>query len=186
MCSGQSPASEKPVGEVSTSSVFQFEASPNRNRDIEIYGTLPHRKKSRSAHGTPLKAGNNLPKPANTSLQDPARSSARRAEGFSRLLEFTRQQQEELETCQLSTFEVTQSLPVCPGRVLQDIEEDVPHGQMFSVEGEELCLLGSLAADTPAGTGDACEAIVESMDLKNTHKDSRGNFALIIIALFTL
>lgn len=101
--------------------MFHFEASPGNTRDVEIYGTLPHRKKPGSTNPAPLKASASH-KPANQSVHDPTRLS--RAQGFSRLLEFTRQQcQVEMETHQMAVFDVTQSLPVFNKLELCDIEE---------------------------------------------------------------
>lgn len=95
--------------------VFQFEASQH---NIELYGTLPHKKKSKSTTTTPLK-GQQTSRFANQSfggVQDTSLSSMRRAEGFSRLLEFTRQQV-------AIEFDVTQSLPVMDRCLLSTNEE---------------------------------------------------------------
>lgn len=141
--------SEAPPAEIAASSVFHFEASPSRNHDIEIYGTLPHRKKSRSTGTTPLKGDSNLPKPANQSFQDSTRPSVRRAEGFSRLLAFTRQQQEEMESCQLAGFDVTQSLPVYTNPELDDVQESEADSEDQNSASEQLeiddevCLLST-------------------------------------------
>lgn len=111
-------------------------------RDIEIYATLPHKKKARSANVTPLKSGNSPMKSTSQSFLDPVRSSVRRAEGFSRLLEFTRHQQEEMESCQLVGFDVTQSMPVYTNMELCNIDESESENQGEPLEREgEVCLL---------------------------------------------
>jgi hypothetical protein len=123
--------------------MFLFEASPSNKRDIEIYGTLPHKKKTRSAGAMALKSGESPVRSANQSLQDPVRQSVRRAEGFSRLLEFTRQQQ---ETCQVAAFDVTQSVPVYANAGLCSIEETKDDEECAD---DEVCLLET----SQSGTG---------------------------------
>lgn len=107
-----------------TSPVFQFEASSHHTQHTaELYGTLPHKKKARSSANTPLK-----PQPLsrfNRSFgtnSDASRGSIRRAEGFSRLLAFTREQVE-IETAGTNEFDVTQSLPVVGSSLLSSIDE---------------------------------------------------------------
>ena len=147
--------------------MFHFEASPGLSRNVEIYGTLPRKKKGRSVNATPVKPGVSPQKSASQSFQDPVRSSVRRAEGFSRLLEFTRQQQEEMEACRLPTFDVTQSMPVCANTALCDIEENEGEIQSGISETEEdVCLLGT--SQTPGA-----EALCDDADLCNA-EESEG------------
>ena len=92
-------------------------ASPalERVKDAEIYATMP-RKKPRSKVGSPATTspcvtplGHQASKKQFSSCaQTHSRSAARRAEGFSELLQFTRQQQ---FTSPLSDMDVSQSLP---------------------------------------------------------------------------
>ncbi len=101
-----------------SSPVFQFEGSLSSNKSVELYGTLPHRRKVKSTNNAPPKSPGLAPKLSVGSMQDSSRSAVKRAEGFSRLLEFTRQQVE-LETSTSSAdFEVTQSLPVYANNML--------------------------------------------------------------------
>ena len=98
-------------------SLFQFSASPKRSKHTaDVYGTLPHKKKASSPGQDPTFS----PRSTNS----PRRSFTRRGEGFSRLLEFTRQQ----AVIEPSDIEVTQSLPVClhhkHSLKLDDIEEN--------------------------------------------------------------
>lgn len=119
--------------------MFRFEASPTHQlqRGADIYGTLPHKKKSKSAHVTPASKPIIPPKNSNQSL-----GNFRRAEGFSRLLEFTRQQQVEMDAA--ASFDVTQSLPVytCPTDERQysleneRIEEDPQTASVGDYDGE--------------------------------------------------
>lgn len=110
--------------------------SASKNRPIDIYGTLPHKKKqaktsSSSSSSSPLVS-------PSTEQQSPfktgelSRSSIRRMEGFSRLLEFTRQQvsldsdsdNEDISSSALGELDVSQSLPVLSKFMLDDIAED--------------------------------------------------------------
>ena len=107
---------------VFTGSRGDIVASPaplDRVREAEIYATMPRNKKPHSKNGLPLSAspcttplghhaaGSKRPSQS-TSAQPHSRSAARRAEGFSELLQFTREQQ----FCSpLGDMDVSQSLP---------------------------------------------------------------------------
>ena len=101
-------------------------ASPalDRVKEAEIYATLP-RNKSHSKTSSPASAspcvtplGHHSPKKhLLSSTQTHSRSAARRAEGFSELLQFTRQQQ----CSPLGDMDVSQSLPFfTSGQLLQE------------------------------------------------------------------
>ena len=111
--------------------MFQFEgslSSSSSNKSIQLYGTLPHRRKNKSTVESPLKSPPLSARTAKKSVgslkQDNSRSAVRRAEGFSRLLEFTRQQVK-LESSTSADFDVTQSLPVCPNNQLPVLDGGV-------------------------------------------------------------
>ena len=135
--SGEGPEAPREVQPlyVFTGSRGDIIASPaplDRVREAEIYATMPRNKKPHSKNGTPLSAspcttplghhtaGSKRPSQS-TSAQPHSRSAARRAEGFSELLQFTREQQ---LNSPLGDMDVSQSLPSfmssVSGRSLQE------------------------------------------------------------------
>lgn len=149
--------------------MFQFEASSGGQQTAELYGTLPHRKKARSTANTPLRP--QQPSRFNRSVgsnSDSSRASIRRAEGFSRLLEFTRQQVE-IETTNSSEFDVTQSLPVVNSSLLNSIDEregDNMNEDKGSSMDEFVAKDGELTLDSVGSENNIKQAthIIESND----------------------
>ena len=144
-CADISADSEpSPVRNPPTSLLFQFEGSANHDQHVaELYGTLPH-KKAKSTANTPQQRPQQTSKFNRSfgSNTDTSRASMRRAEGFSRLLEFTRQQQVEMESNNSSKeFDMTQSLPISTSSLLSSIREsegDMVNGDEDSVSMDEL------------------------------------------------
>ena len=103
-----------PVPKSTPPPVFKFKAAQHK-QTVDLYGTLPHKKKATPA--TKDQRASNSP-------QRKISSGGRRADGFSRLLEFTRQQvvQEPVDSLGI---DVCQSLPVLAQHsLLDDIKED--------------------------------------------------------------
>ena len=168
---------------------FQFKGSATNDRAIDIYGTLPNKKKKFKASSTsPLlsPSSDNQPSFVRGEL---SRSSIRRMDGFSRLLEFTRRQVEEDEDYQsatsssLSELDVSQSLPVVSNFSLDDILEDKEPETRDTVE--RMCALGNKMQgfetdylnEAPNGLGQT-----DRLDIGRSDVNSGSSEALMVSA----
>ena len=116
-------------------SSLQFKNSKSTDRTIDIYGTLPNRKKNAKQHSStsPLLS----PTGGDPFVKgEISKSSLRRSKGFTRLLEFTRRQasldesEDDLASGSGSSccdLDVSQSLPLVSKFSLDNIVEDYEH-----------------------------------------------------------
>ena len=116
-------------------SSLQFKNSKSTDRTIDIYGTLPNRKKNAKQHSStsPLLS----PTGGDPFVKgEISKSSLRRSKGFTRLLEFTRRQasldesEDDLASVSGSSccdLDVSQSLPLVSKFSLDNIVEDYEH-----------------------------------------------------------
>ncbi len=156
---------------------FNFQGSPDKERAIGIYGTLPNKKKKRKQSP----ANNPLLSPTSTQpiSGELSRTSLRRIEGFSRLLEFTRMQvaMDESSDDQSNSslgwneMDVSQSLPVVSKFSLENIKEDGEHTATDHVNAFGFTDLEKIIGD------DSDEKKVEELDQTEGHNNTvQGHF----------